>query len=233
VNYSLRRARPRDPLDAPSAESLLRLVDELEAGNAQFNLTAIRDRLGCCANISSTASVGSLTCAVLRLADIGTGAGFSRLALAIRQSIAAFYAGRGHRQEGPIRRTNRAPLRGRQRQVEHARAELWPSNFSIQWWLGAILPGGLCGLCRHLCAPDGRLLANEGQAAGRGNLRPAQAFACWRCIGSRCPGWTTSGILWNSHCPDPNRVKHEAGHRSRKSKGGVERPRPPSIWPPR
>ena len=33
-------------LDAPQCESLLRLVDELQAGNAQFNLTAIRDRPG-------------------------------------------------------------------------------------------------------------------------------------------------------------------------------------------
>jgi len=33
-------------LDAPQCESLLRLVDELQSGNAQFNLTAIRDRAG-------------------------------------------------------------------------------------------------------------------------------------------------------------------------------------------
>src|SRR5258708_1712002 len=33
-------------LDSSGAEALLKLVDELELGNAQFNLTAIRDRLG-------------------------------------------------------------------------------------------------------------------------------------------------------------------------------------------
>ncbi|HLZ45571.1 MAG TPA: hypothetical protein VKQ05_07825, partial [Gemmatimonadales bacterium] len=33
-------------LDVPQCESLLLLVDELQAGNAQFNLTAIRDRPG-------------------------------------------------------------------------------------------------------------------------------------------------------------------------------------------
>ncbi len=33
-------------LDPSRAETLLELVDELEQGNAQFNLTAIRDRPG-------------------------------------------------------------------------------------------------------------------------------------------------------------------------------------------
>src|SRR6185437_10988109 len=33
-------------LSPAAGAALLRLVDELEAGNAQFNLTAIRDRLG-------------------------------------------------------------------------------------------------------------------------------------------------------------------------------------------
>ncbi len=33
-------------LQAAQTDSLLRLVDELELGNAQFNLTAIRDRPG-------------------------------------------------------------------------------------------------------------------------------------------------------------------------------------------
>ncbi|HMD28382.1 MAG TPA: RsmG family class I SAM-dependent methyltransferase, partial [Steroidobacteraceae bacterium] len=33
-------------LQAAQTESLLRLVDELQLGNAQFNLTGIRDRPG-------------------------------------------------------------------------------------------------------------------------------------------------------------------------------------------
>ena len=46
-------------LDPIRAETLLKLVDELELGNAQFNLTAIRDRPpGICCASSTTAFRG-------------------------------------------------------------------------------------------------------------------------------------------------------------------------------
>ena len=70
-------------LQAAQTESLLRLVDELELGNAQFNLTAIRDRPG----MLRKHLLDSLTLQPylrgLRVADIGTGAGFPGLVLAI------------------------------------------------------------------------------------------------------------------------------------------------------
>src|SRR5271167_714252 len=70
-------------LQAPLVDSLLKLVDELELGNAQFNLTAIRDRPG----MLRKHVLDSLTLVPYlhgdRVADVGTGAGFPGLALAI------------------------------------------------------------------------------------------------------------------------------------------------------
>jgi 16S rRNA (guanine527-N7)-methyltransferase len=70
-------------LDAARAETLLNLVDALELGNAQFNLTAIRDRPG----MLRKHVLDSMSLAPYlrgeRIADVGTGAGFPGLVLAV------------------------------------------------------------------------------------------------------------------------------------------------------
>src|SRR5882757_4382750 len=64
-------------------EALLRLVDELETANAHFNLTAIRDRPGMLRkHVLDSLSLQPFLRG-LRLADVGTGAGFPGLPLAI------------------------------------------------------------------------------------------------------------------------------------------------------
>ncbi len=70
-------------LDAARAETLLNLVDALELGNAQFNLTAIRDRPGMLRKhvLDSMSLVPYLRGE--RIADVGTGAGFPGLVLAV------------------------------------------------------------------------------------------------------------------------------------------------------
>src|ERR1700744_11604 len=70
-------------LDPTGAETLLKLVDELELGNAQFNLPAIRDRPGMLRKhvLDSLSLQPYLRGA--RVADVGTGAGFPGLVLGI------------------------------------------------------------------------------------------------------------------------------------------------------
>src|SRR5882762_7626501 len=70
-------------LDAQQSERLLRLVDELESANAQFNLTAIRDRPGMLRkHVFDSLSLQPYLRGA-RLADVGTGAGFPGLPLAV------------------------------------------------------------------------------------------------------------------------------------------------------
>jgi 16S rRNA (guanine527-N7)-methyltransferase len=70
-------------LDAARAETLLSLVDELEQGNAQFNLTAIRDRPGMLRkHVLDSMSITPYLRGE-RIADVGTGAGFPGLVLAV------------------------------------------------------------------------------------------------------------------------------------------------------
>jgi 16S rRNA (guanine527-N7)-methyltransferase len=70
-------------LSEAQAETLLRLVDELEQGNLKFNLTAIRDRPGMlCKHVLDSLSLQPYLRGE-RVADIGTGAGFPGLALAV------------------------------------------------------------------------------------------------------------------------------------------------------
>ncbi len=90
-------------LDGAQGEALLRLVDELEAANAQFNLTAIRDRPGMLRkHVLDSLSLQPFLRG-MRIADVGTGAGFPGLPLAIVNPRAALFADRSDRQEGAIR----------------------------------------------------------------------------------------------------------------------------------
>src|SRR5580693_215605 len=70
-------------LDPIRAETLLKLVDELEQGNAQFNLTAIRDRPGMLRkHVLDSLSLQPYLRGE-RVADVGTGAGFPGLVLGV------------------------------------------------------------------------------------------------------------------------------------------------------
>ena len=147
-------------------ETLLRLVDELELGNAQFNLTAIRDRPG----MLRKHVLDSLTLQPYlrgaRVADVGTGAGFPGLVLAIVNPQRRFTLDRGHRQEGAVRRTDR------QRdwacdnvQVVNSRAESYRPFELFDTVVARALSSlaDFVAYAGHLCAPGGRLLAMKGK----------------------------------------------------------------------
>src|SRR5580700_11707888 len=110
-------------LQTPAVESLLRLVDELETGNAQFNLTAIRDRLG----MLRKHVLDSLTLQPYlrggRVADIGTGAGFPGLPLAIVNPERSFTLIEATGKKARFVEQTALRLGCDNVQVEHARAE--------------------------------------------------------------------------------------------------------------
>jgi 16S rRNA (guanine527-N7)-methyltransferase len=152
-------------LDSSGAEALLKLVDELEAGNAQFNLTAIRDRLG----MLRKHVLDSLTLQPYlrgsRIADIGTGAGFPGLPLAIVNPQRRFTLVEATGKKARFVEQTVLRLGCGNVQVEHARAE----NYRPFELFDTVVARALSSLADfaayagHLCAPDGRLLAMKGK----------------------------------------------------------------------
>ena len=152
-------------VDSSGAEALLKLVDELEAGNAQFNLTAIRDRLG----MLRKHVLDSLTLQPYlrgsRVADIGTGAGFPGLPLAIVNPQRRFTLVEATGKKARFVEQTARRLGCHNVQVEHARAE----NYRPFELFDTVVARALSSLADfaayagHLCAPDGRLLAMKGK----------------------------------------------------------------------
>jgi 16S rRNA (guanine527-N7)-methyltransferase len=148
-----------------SIEALRRLVDELELGNAQFNLTAIRDRPGMLRkHVLDSLSVqpylrGS------RVADIGTGAGFPGLPLAIvnPERHFALIEATGKKARFVAQTVER--LGCENVLVEHTRAE----NYRPLRLFDTVVARAVASLADfaayagHLCAPGGRLLAMKGK----------------------------------------------------------------------
>jgi 16S rRNA (guanine527-N7)-methyltransferase len=152
-------------LNADRTELLLRLVDELELGNAQFNLTAIRDRPG----MLRKHVLDSLTLQPYlrgaRLADVGTGAGFPGLPLAIVNPQFRFtlIEATGKKARFVAQTAERLGLSNVQ--VAHSRAESY-RPFELFDTVTARALASLADFMAyagHLCAPGGRLLAMKGK----------------------------------------------------------------------
>jgi 16S rRNA (guanine527-N7)-methyltransferase len=152
-------------LDPIRAETLLKLVDELELGNAQFNLTAIRDRPGMLRkHVLDSMSLQPYLRGE-RLADVGTGAGFPGLVLAV---------------VNPQRRFTLIEATGKKaRFVEQTAQRIGTGNVLVVnsrsesyrpfELFDTVVARALSSLADfvayagHLCAPDGRLLAMKGK----------------------------------------------------------------------
>jgi 16S rRNA (guanine527-N7)-methyltransferase len=152
-------------LDAPRVGMLLKLVDELELGNAQFNLTAIRDRPGMLRkHVLDSLSVQPYLKGH-RLADVGTGAGFPGLALAIVNPERRFTLIEATGKKARFVEQTVARLGCENVQVVHSRAESY-RPFEL---FDTVVARALASLADfvayagHLCAPGGRLLAMKGK----------------------------------------------------------------------
>ena len=152
-------------LDAARAESLLRLVDELELGNAQFNLTAIRDRPG----MLRKHVLDSLTLQPhlrgARVADVGTGAGFPGMALAIADPQRRFTLIEATGKKARFVAQTAERIGCSNVQVVHSRAESYRPIELFDTVVARALSSlaDFVAYAGHLCAPGGRLLAMKGK----------------------------------------------------------------------
>jgi 16S rRNA (guanine527-N7)-methyltransferase len=152
-------------LDPAAVESLLRLVDELELGNSQFNLTAIRDRPGMLRKhvLDSLSLAPYLRGA--RVADIGTGAGYPGLPLAVVNPRRRFTLVEATGKKARFVEQTLERLALNNVQVVSSRAETY-RPFEL---FDTVVARALASLADftayagHLCAPDGRLLAMKGK----------------------------------------------------------------------
>jgi 16S rRNA (guanine527-N7)-methyltransferase len=152
-------------LDAPQTDKLLMLVDELERANAQFNLTAIRDRPGMLAKHI----LDSLTLQPYlrgeRCADVGTGAGFPGLPLAVVNPQRRFTLIEATGKKSRFVQQTAERLACANVQVVNARAESY-RPFELFDTVAARALSSLADFVAyagHLCAPTGRLLAMKGR----------------------------------------------------------------------
>jgi 16S rRNA (guanine527-N7)-methyltransferase len=152
-------------IDRAHADALLELVDELEIANAQFNLTAIRDRPGMLRkHVLDSLSLQPFLKGT-RLADIGTGAGFPGLPLAIvnpkrRFSLVEATGKKARFVERTVERLGLSNV-----EVVNERAERYRPLEPFDTILARALSSlsDFIAYAGHLCAPDGRLLAMKGK----------------------------------------------------------------------
>jgi 16S rRNA (guanine527-N7)-methyltransferase len=152
-------------VDEPQISALVQLIDALQAGNAQFNLTAIRDRPG----MLRKHLLDSLSLQPYlrgeRIADIGTGAGFPGLPLAIVNPSRHFALIEGTGKKARFVVQTAALVGVQNVEVVNQRAESYrpphPFDTVIARALGPL--EAFIAFAGHLCAPDGRLLAMKGR----------------------------------------------------------------------
>ena len=152
-------------LEPGAAESLLRLIDELELGNAQFNLTAIRDRPGMLRkHVLDSLSLQPYLRGE-RIADVGTGAGFPGLALAIVNPERRFTLIEATGKKARFVEQTAARIGVANVLVVHSRAESYRPFELFDTVVARALSSlaDFVAYAGHLCAPGGRLLAMKGK----------------------------------------------------------------------
>ncbi len=152
-------------LEAPAAAALVGLVDALAAANAEFNLTAIRDRPGMLVKhvLDSLSVLPHLR--GTRVADVGTGAGFPGLPLAIVDPARAFTLIEATGKKARFVAQTAQRLGCGNVEVINARAEHYRPAQPFDTVMARALSSlpDFVAYAGHLCAPGGRLLALKGR----------------------------------------------------------------------
>ena len=152
-------------IDRARADTLLDLVDALQIANAQFNLTAIRDRLGMLRkHVLDSLSLQPFLKGP-RIADVGTGAGFPGLPLAVvnperRFSLIEATGKKARFVERTVGRLGLSNVEVINERAERFRP-LQPFDTILARALSSL--SDFVAYAGHLCAPDGRLLAMKGK----------------------------------------------------------------------
>ena len=168
-------------LDADMAERLLRLLDELGQWNRAYNLTAIEEREAMVVTHLLDSLAAHVDLAGERIADVGTGAGFPGLPLAItnpqRQFTLIDATAKKVRFVAHAART----LGLANVQAVQARAEAMHPEQPFDTILARAV-GSLTELAQPLARPGTRLLAYKGR---RPDAELASLPAGWQLVGVR------------------------------------------------
>jgi 16S rRNA (guanine527-N7)-methyltransferase len=152
-------------LSVSQLDLLLRLVDALEKGNAAFNLTAIRDRLGMLQkHILDSLTLQPYLCGE-RIADVGTGAGYPGLPLAVMNPTRRFTLIEGTGKKARFVTETSNELKLDNVDVIHERAEKYRPLRLYDCVIARALASlsDFTAYAGHLCAPTGRLFAMKGK----------------------------------------------------------------------
>jgi len=185
-------------LDDAQATLLLRLLDELTQWNRAYNLTAITDRAAMRTQHLLDSVAGSRFVAGARVLDLGTGAGFPGLPLALVHPHRHFTLLDGTAKKVRFVAHAARTLGLGNVEAVHGRAGDWqPAEPFDQVLARAVATTAeLAALARPLLRPGGRLLAWKGQrreaeaelAALRGQAGAAEAWGDARIEDVQVPG---------------------------------------------
>ena len=172
------------------AESLLRLIAELAEWNRRFNLTAITEPADMVRkHLLDSLSVWPFLRGT-RVADVGSGAGFPGLPLAVVDLARQFTLIEATGKKARFVQHAAELLGLGNVEVVRARAEAWralqPFDCVVARALGQL--ADFIGVAGHLCSREGRLLAMKGR---RPDAEMAGLPAGWRVVavhGVRVPG---------------------------------------------
>lgn len=173
-------------------DRLVQLIDALETANAKFNLTAIRDRTGMLRkHLLDSLSLQDYLRG-RRVADIGTGAGFPGMPLAIMNPERKFALIEATGKKARYVAETVTLIGLGNVDVVNERAENYrpPQLFDTVIARALSSIDAFIAFAGHLCAPDGRLLAMKGKRPDEELTSMPRGFRVLAVHRLRVPGLT-------------------------------------------